>query len=480
MSSISAATTPPARQEDRTGLLIGVLVVAAFVMFLNETVFSVALPSLTRDLRLTTATVQWVISGYLVAMAIVLPVTGYLLDRFSVRRIFIGSLTVFSTGALIGALAPGFGLLLTARIVQAGGTATMVPLLMTSVMRYVPAHRRGATMGATSIVVAVAPALGPALGGAVIDNLGWRWIFWITLPLALAALAVGAAVVRAPSPLRVVSLDLSSLALSVIGFGGILYGLSALGERRTAIPFGVWGPTAAGAGALLLFVVRQRSLQRADRALLDLRPLALRRFSVALVLAALMFLTLIVAGSVLLPLYLQTVLGRTSFAAGLALLPGGLMLGILGRPAGALYDRVGARSVVVPGAITIATALAVFTTFGSGTGLAAAIGVHVLFMTGVAFLMTPLITEALSALPEHLYSHGSAILNTLQQVAAGFGTAASVTIATLASAGTAPDSTGLAVAFTCTAGVGLVLAGLAPLTRTHKAHMAHRTERAKP
>ncbi|MFE2937936.1 DHA2 family efflux MFS transporter permease subunit [Streptomyces sp. NPDC059255] len=475
MSGTRAATAPSAH-EDRTGPLIGVLVVAAFVMFLNETVFSVALPALTRDLSLTTATAQWVISGYLVAMAIVLPVTGYLLDRFSVRRIFIGSLTVFIVGALIGALAPGFGLLLTARIVQAGGTATMVPLLMTSVMRYVPAHRRGAAMGATSVVVAVAPAVGPALGGAVIDTLGWRWIFWITLPLALAVLAVGIVVVRAPSPLRVVSLDLPSLALSVIGFGGILYGLSALGERRTALPFGVWGPVAAGAGALLLFVVRQRSLQRTDRALLDLRPLALRRFSVPLVLAVLMFLTLIVAGSVLLPLHLQTVLGRTGFAAGMTLLPGGVMLGVLGRPVGALYDRVGARFVVVPGAIAIATALAVFATFGHGTRTATVVGVHVLFMTGVALLMTPLITEALSALPEHLYGHGSAILNTLQQVSAGFGTAASVTIATLASAGAAPDSTGLRVAFVCTAGVGLVLAGLAPLTRTRRAHGTETTD----
>jgi MFS transporter, DHA2 family, lincomycin resistance protein len=376
-------------------------------------------------------------------------------------------LTVFITGALIGALAPSFAFLLTARIVQAAGTATMVPLLMTSVMRLVPAHRRGATMGATTIVVAVVPALGPALGGAVVDSLGWRWIFWLVLPLALATLAVGLRVVRAPSPLREVSPDIASLALSAIGFGGILYGLSALGETRAAGP-GVWAPAAAGAGAVVAFVARQRILQRKDRALLDLRPLTHRAFTVALVLAALMFLMLIVTGTVLLPLYLQSVLGRSSFAAGMALLPGGLMLGILGRPAGSLFDRFGARRVVVPGSIAIAVALAFCASFDAATPLAAAICVHVLFMIGVSMLMTPLITEAL-ALPDHLYRHGSAVLNTTQQVAAGLGTAASVMIATLASVGDMPDVTGLRVAFICATAIGVVLMALAPLARGRQA-----------
>ncbi|MER6793334.1 DHA2 family efflux MFS transporter permease subunit [Amycolatopsis mediterranei] len=457
---------PPDSPEVHTGPLIGVLVGAAFVMFLNETVLSVAVPALTRDLHATAATVQWVISGYFVAMAVVLPVTGFLLERFSVRRLFIGSLTVFIAGALIGALAPGFAFLLTARIVQAAGTATMVPLLMTSVMRLVPPHRRGATMGATTIVVAVAPALGPALGGAVVDGLGWRWIFWIVLPLALAVLAVGLRVVRAPAPLHKAPLDISSLALSVIGFGGILYGLSVLGETRAAGPE-VWAPAAAGACAVALFVARQRILQRTDQALLDLRPLTDRAFTVALVLAALMFLVLIVTGTVLLPLYLQSVLGRSSFAAGMALLPGGLVLGILGRPAGSLFDRFGARRVVVPGSIAIAVALALYASFGGGTPLATAIGAHVLFMIGVSLLMTPLITEALSALPEHLYGHGSAVLNTMQQVAAGLGTAASVTIATLASAGDTPDAKGLRVAFLCATAIGVVLVALAPFVRGH-------------
>lgn len=464
MIGTATGVQPPDSREVHTGPLIGVLVVAAFVMFLNETVLSVAVPALTRDLHATAATVQWVISGYFVAMAVVLPVTGFLLERFSVRRLFIGSLTVFITGALIGALAPGFTVLLTARIVQAAGTATMVPLLMTSVMRLVPPHRRGATMGATTIVVAVAPALGPALGGAVVDGLGWRWIFWIVLPLALAVLAVGLRVVHAPGPLHKATPDISSLVLSVIGFGGILYGLSVLGETRAAGP-AVWAPAAAGACALAMFVARQRILQRTGRALLDLRPLTHRAFTVALVLAALMFLVLIVTGTVLLPLYFQSVLGRSSFAAGMALLPGGLMLGILGRPAGSLFDRFGARRVVVPGSIAIAVALPLCASFGGGTPLATAIAVHVLFMIGVSLLMTPLITEALSALPEHLYGHGSAVLNTMQQVAAGFGTAASVTIATLASAGDMPDVTGLRVAFLCAAAIGVILVALAPFVR---------------
>lgn len=439
----------------RAGLLIGVLVVSAFVMILNETILSVALRALTIDLGITTTTAQWLTSGFLLTMAVVIPTTGYLLERFTPRQVFLASLTMFSLGTLIGALAPGFGVLLVARVVQACGTAVMIPLIMTSIMRLVPPARRGATMGTITLVIAVAPAIGPTIGGAVLASLGWRWMFWIVLPLALSALAIGAVWLRLDGRTRPVPLDAFSVVLSALGFGGVLYGLSAFGGAQLVPPY---VPLAVGFVALAVFVWRQLRLQRHDRALLDLRPFTHRGFVVALVLTALMFTCLLGAAAILLPLYLQTVLRTGTFVSGLALLPGGLVMGLLGRPVGALYDRVGPRPLVIPGAAAMGVALWLFALLGPGSPLIAVIGIDVLLMSGLGMMMTPLMTSALEALPDRLYSHGSAILATLQQVAGAFGTALLVSVAALGSAvpsAAGPDAGGLRLAFVVAGCVGV-------------------------
>ncbi|WP_103354567.1 DHA2 family efflux MFS transporter permease subunit [Amycolatopsis sp. CA-128772] len=474
-------STPPSglhRAPARSGLLIGVLVLSAFVMILNETILSVGLRDLTVDLRVPTTTVQWLTSGFLLTMAVVIPTTGFLLERFSPRQVFLFSLSAFSLGTLVSALAPGFALLMTGRVVQACGTAVMLPLLMTTVMRLVLPERRGATMGTITIVIAVAPAIGPTIGGAVL-SLGWRWMFWIVLPLAIAALVTGALLLRLDGERRRVPLDVPSVLLSAIGFGGLLYGLSAGGEQAGAEPLVPgWVPVVAGVAALAVFVWRQLRLQRQDRALLDLRPFTHRSFVVALVLTALLFVCLIGAAAIMLPLYLQTVLHASAFVSGLAMLPGGLVLGLLGRPVGALFDKVGGRPLVIPGAAAMAASLWLFAVLGPDSPLIAVIGIHVLMMAGLGLMMTPLFTESLGVLPGHLYSHGSAILSTLQQVAGALGTAMFVTIATLGSHDTtagSPDAAGLRAAFIVAGIVGLlafagswlIRRGPAPSTSEH-------------
>ena len=454
------ATRPP----QRAGLLIGVLVAAAFVMILNETILSVALRDLSADLGVPATTIQWLTSGFLLTMAVVIPTTGWLLDRFTPLRVFVVSLSLFTAGTLLGLVAPGFAVLLAGRIVQAAGTAMMLPLLMTTLLRLVPADRRGATMGTITIVIAVAPAVGPTIGGAVLSYLGWRWMFGIVLPLAVVALVLGARLLRIDTGTRRVPLDVVSVVLSAAGFGGLLYGLSSFGEGGGG---GVasWLPVAAGVIALAAFVARQLRLQRDDRALLDLRPFAHRPFVVALVLTALLLLCLIGVGSILLPLYLQTVLGTSTFVSGLAVLPGGLLLGVLGRPVGALFDRVGARPLVIPGAVLLAGSLWLFSLLGPGSAVLTVVGIHMLLMAGLALMMTPLMTEALGVLPDRLYSHGSAILSTLQQVAGAFGTAVFVTVASVASASGSPDADGLHAAFVVAGCVGLVAVGGSLLVR---------------
>jgi DHA2 family lincomycin resistance protein-like MFS transporter len=449
-----AGTDPPVNANLAIGLLVG----SAFVMILNETIMSVALPALIVDLRITVGTAQWLTSGFLLTMAVVIPITGFLLQRFRPRQIYIASMTSFSLGTLIAALAPGFGMLMTGRIVQAFGTAVMIPLLMTTVLRLVPQERRGAMMGTITVVIAVAPAIGPTISGVVLTALGWRWMFWIVLPIALIALAAGVRWLRVAAETRRIPLDVLSVILSALAFGGLVFGLSGVGEAaRGEALVDPWIPTAVGVVAMVVFVLRQLRLQSEGRALLDLRPLGFRPFAVAIVLVVLSMMSLFGA-LILLPLYLQEVLKVSAFVTGLAVLPGGLVMGLLGPVVGRLYDRIGARPLVVPGAVVLALALWAFTTLDASSPLWKIIAMHVVLVVGLSLMLTPLITDALGRLPGDLDSHGSAILATLQQVAGAAGTALFITVMSLASAdaATGTDVAGARAAFLCAAVIATV------------------------
>ncbi|GAB2912083.1 DHA2 family efflux MFS transporter permease subunit [Rhodococcus aerolatus] len=470
----TAAPDAPQKLSAATTLALTVLVLSAFVMILNETILSVALRDLSVDLGVTATTVQWLTSGFLLTMAVVIPLTGYLLERFTPRQVFAAAMTFFVVGTLVGALAPGFGVLLVGRVLQACGTAVMLPLLMTTVMRLVPVERRGATMGTITIVIAVAPAVGPTVGGAILSTLDWRWMFWLVLPLAVAALVLGTTFLRLPTPTRAVPLDVASVVLSALGFAGVLYGLSTLGEAGGLTSPAPWAAIVGGLVVLVVFTRRQLRLARDDRALLDLRTFAHRDFSAGVLVTALAFLCFLGAAVILLPLYLQTVLRTSTFVSGLVLLPGGLTLGLLGRPVGALYDRLGARRLVVPGATAMAVALWLFATLGETSPIAEVVAIHVLLMIGLGLMITPLLTDSLGALPENLYSHGSAILSTLQQVAGAFGTAVFISVATAATVGAEglPGPAGLRLAFVVAGSIGVLTVGAALLVRSPAARRA--------
>jgi DHA2 family lincomycin resistance protein-like MFS transporter len=414
------------------------------------------------DLEIGASTAQWLTSGFLLTMAVVIPTTGYLLQRFPPRAIYLASMSLFTAGILIAALAPGFGVLLVGRVVHATGTAVMVPLLITTVMRLVPADRRGRTMGTITIVIAVAPAIGPTVSGLILGALGWRWMFWIVLPIAALALAIGAARLRIPADTRPVPLDVASALLSAVAFSGLLFGFSSIAEAmRGEARVTPWIPIVIGAVALAIFVARQLRLQPENRALLDLRPFAHRPFVVAVILVVLSMMALFGA-LILLPLYLQGVLAVSTLATGLALLPGGLVMGLLGPVVGRLFDRLGARPLVVPGAIVLCVALWLFTTLGAASPLWMIIAIHVVLTIGLSLMFTPLMTDALGSLPGDLYSHGSAIVTTLQQVAGAAGTALFIAVMTLASADPtgAIDASGTHMAFLVAAIISIVVVGL--------------------
>jgi drug resistance transporter, EmrB/QacA subfamily len=424
----STASTPAlaTRLDARSRQALVLLLAAVFVVFLNETTMSVAIPTIIEDLHITAANGQWLTTAFALTLAVVIPITGWLLQRLSTRQVFTAGMSLFVAGTVIAATAPLFGVLVLGRVVQASGTALMMPLMMTTVLTIVPMHLRGRIMGRISIVMSVAPAVGPAISGVLLQAFDqqWRALFWVMLPIAVVMLAIGIWRVPNVSELRKVPLDIPSVVLSAIGFSGFVYGLSSIGEAAeagTAVP--PWVPLTVGVLFLALFGLRQLVLQRRDAAFLDLRTFRSRSFSLAVVMLSIGMLSLF-GMVILLPIYLQNALDLETTTIGLMLLPGPLLSGLLGPLVGRWYDRVGPRPLVLPGAVILSISFWMFALgLGVDTQIWFVVLANVMLGLGLAFLFTPLFSSGLGSLPPHLYSHGSALVSTLQQVAGAAGTA---------------------------------------------------------
>ena len=457
MTSATTARTPAPLLGPAENRVVWLLLAAAFVAILNETTMGVAIPHLIDDLGITAVAAQWLTTAFMLTMAVVIPITGFLLRRFTTRQVFITAMSLFSLGTLLAVLSPGFSMLLVARVVQAMGTAIMMPLLMTTLMTIVPPHSRGRMMGRVSIVMSLAPAIGPTLSGVLLQTLDWRWIFGIVLPIALLALGMGARWIRNLGETMHAPIDVPSVILSAFGFGGIVYGLSQIGGAASH-----GGATAADAAsaststitlivafavgvvALALFLRRQVILQRDDDALLDLRVFRDRNFSLAIGQMALLSMAFFGTITVI-PLYMQRALEHTPLETGLAVLPGSLLMGLAGPIIGRIYDARGTRVLLVPGAVVAVAMLWVFAlTFTATTPLWYIVIAQTLLSLGLALSFTPLFTASLASLQPKFYSYGSAVVGTVQQVAGAAGIAVMITVMSAAAA--AASETGASAA----------------------------------
>lgn len=433
------AGPPPISADDaaRNKLVIALLLVSTFVVFLNETIMSVAIPQLMIDLRVAAGAAQWLTTAFLLTMAVVIPVTGFLLQRMNTRPIFLLAMSVFTAGTLLCAMAPGLEVLVVGRVVQAVGTAIMMPLLMTTVMTLVPPEGRGKTMGNISIVMSVAPAIGPTIGGFILAHLEWRWMFILVLPIAIGALALGYRKIQNVSTPRYAPLDVLSVIISALAFGGLIYGLSSFGESFAHTgepsPIPLWLPIAVGVVAMALFVWRQLGLQNDNKALLDLRVFQSRNYtvSVSMMLIAMMALFGTV---ILLPIYTQNVVGLNTLETGLLLLPGGLIMGLMGPVVGRWFDRVGPTVLAVPGAILVSAVMWALTMVGQDTSYWALMAGHIVLSIGLALIFTPVFTSSMGSVRMELYSHASAVLGSVQQLAGAAGIALFIALMTIRTA----------------------------------------------
>ena len=408
----------------RTPLVIKLLVAATFVVILNETIMINAIPRLMTDFAIDERSAQWLSTFFMLTMAAVIPLTGWFLQRVSTRTAYTVAMVTFCAGTALAAVAPVYEVLLAARVIQAGGTAVMMPLLMTTLMTVVADSFRCRLMGQVTLAISVAPALGPAVSGVILELGSWRLIFVFVLPIAALVGYAGLRQLENVGEARVSQVSWLSVVLAAGGFATLVYGLSEIGNGSAGE---VTAYVAVGAVLVAAFAAYQLRLQRSDAPLLDLRTLKHKTYAVSLLLMSAAFMAFL-GSMILLPLYLQNIRGLTELETGLLVMPGGLAMGLLGPQVGKLYDRFGSRPLVIPGSIGMVVALGVLSRVDLDTPYVLILGTHVVLMACLAAIFTPVFTLGLGDLPMPLYSHGSSLLGTLQQVAGAIGTAVLVVV----------------------------------------------------
>uniref|UniRef100_A5WFH1 Drug resistance transporter, EmrB/QacA subfamily n=1 Tax=Psychrobacter sp. (strain PRwf-1) TaxID=349106 RepID=A5WFH1_PSYWF len=403
-------------------ILISFLI-AGFIGLFSETALNMALGNLMQEFNVVSSTVQWITTGYLLTMGILIPVTALLIQWLTTRQLFISSVLFSIAGVVLSGLASTFNVLLLGRVIQAIGTGLLIPLMFHTVLIIFPVHKRGVIMGVVGLVMMSAPAVGPATSGLIIEALSWNWILWLILPFLLFTLVYGFIFVQNVSTLTKPKVDVLSIFLSTIGFGGIVYGFSVAGHQGWGSPI-VISSLAIGLASLIVFSIRQFKI---DNPMLDLRTLKYPMFTLGLLSVSATFM-IILSTMILLPLYLQIGLGLTALTAGLILMPGGALNGILSPVAGRVYDKYGPKYLLTPGFIIMLFMLWNLSNMTIDTSKEMVILLHSGLMIGVTFVMMPLQTHGLNALPAKLYPDGTALINTLLQVSGSIGTALAITI----------------------------------------------------
>lgn len=412
-------------KQIKTAPIMIALMMSGFIGLFSETALNMAFTNIMEEFQIEPSAVQWLTTGYLLVLGILVPVSGLLLQWFTTRQLFIASLTFSIIGTIVAAFSFNFELLLLARVIQATGTAILLPLMTNVILVIFPPHKRGTAMGTMGLVIMFAPALGPTISGLIVDSLGWQWIFWICLPLLIFALAFGIAFIQNVSSITKPKIDVLSIILSTIGFGGIVFGFSSAGEGS-----GGWThPTviiaiSVGVIGLVLFSIRQLKM---EQPMINLRVFKYPLFTLAVIMVF-VGMMIILSTSILLPMYLKGGLLMAAFTAGLVLLPGGIVNGIMSPICGKLFDKYGPKWLVIPGFILTTIMTFCLTRISTTTEAIVIIAFHTVLFIGIALLMMPAQTNGLNQLPRKYYPDGSAIMNTLNQIAGAIGTAIAISI----------------------------------------------------
>ncbi|SES38296.1 MFS transporter, DHA2 family, lincomycin resistance protein [Psychrobacillus sp. OK032] len=402
----------------KTGPIMMALLVAGFVGLFSETALNIALGDLGKIFEVGPTTVQWLATGYFLTLGILIPVTGILMQKFTTRQMFFTSITLTLIGTILAALSPSFAFLLAGRILQAAGLAINLPLTQNVIFTIFPPNKRGAAMGIMGLVMLAGPALGPTIAGLILDTLSWEWIFWVQVPFVLLSLIIGIFYVPNVNEVRKISLDILSVILSTIGFGGIVYGFSVSGDNGWTSPV-VIGSIIIGLVGVILFSMRQMKM---EQPMMNLRAFKYPLFVLGVFMSFITFFNML-SLLVVLPMFMQLGLLMAAFATGLVLLPGSLLNCIFAPLIGKMFDKYGPKAVITPGTILVVIGYALYVTMGTDTATWMIVVTHIIWMLGVGMVLASTQTNTLNSLPREYYPDGIALTQTVQQVAGAMGIA---------------------------------------------------------
>ncbi|WP_110930432.1 DHA2 family efflux MFS transporter permease subunit [Paenibacillus bouchesdurhonensis] len=404
-------------------LVVTILLSAAFISILNQTLLMIAMPPIMADFKIKASEAQWLTTIYLLTNGILIPITAFLIGRFSNKALLSVALALFSVGTLLGAFASNYTVLLVARVIQAAGAGIIMPLMQTVLLTMYPKENRGAVMGMAGLVTGFAPAIGPTLSGWLIEQFTWRYLFYTMIPVSIVVLIMALFMMKNVTKKQPGQFDTLSVILSSFGWGGLLYGFSVAGSAGFGDTI-VWVSLVIGSISLGAFIYRQLNM---DKPILEFRVFQSKVFTISTLLSALVYV-LMIGSQILLTFYVQNVRQMSALETGFMLLPGALVMGFFSPQAGKIFDKFGGKwlAIIGFGLILIGTPAYVFLSMDTSIWFIAFL--FSLISLGVSMIMMPLTTAGMNALPIHLMAHGTAVSSTLRMVAGAIVSALLVTI----------------------------------------------------
>lgn len=399
------------------------LLTGTFTTFLTQTILTTAFPTLMATFHIGASAVQWLTTGFMLVMGIMIPVSAWLLAKFNVKYLYISAISLFLFGTIICRFAVSFPMLLAGRLIQAAGVGMSAPTFQNVMYSIFPPEKRGSAMGLAGIVIGLAPAIGPTLSGWVLLHHSWRSLFSIIIPIAILVIVAASFTMRKVLTTTDPKIDSVSVVMSTIGFGSVLYGFSTVGDQSWGSPV-VLGALALGVIFVILFVYRQLHM---ETPLLELRVFTSPIYTLSVILTAVAFMSM-VGVEMVLPMYIQTIRGESAFNSGLILLPGAVMMGIMSPITGRIFDHLGAKRLSNTGLFLLLVGTIPLIAVGEDTPIAIITVLYAVRMFGITMVTMPVTTAGMNALPANLISHGTAVNNTVRQIAASIGTAILVSV----------------------------------------------------
>lgn len=412
-------------RKNRSGI-VAILIIGAFITSLAQMVLTSALPSIMSTFNVTTSSAQWLTTTYMLVLGIMIPSTAYLVNRFPIKGLFMTSMGLFLGGCIVSITANNFIFMVLSRVLQAIGAGIITQLVQVAMINLYPKEERGKAMGIYGFAIGVAPAIGPLVSGYIIDSFGWRFIFYILaiitiLDMIFAVILLKSFMENKPSKLEVISLILSSL-----GFGGLLIGVTNIGTYTIASPL-AYIPILIGLISLVLFVIRQFKV---EDPLLDLRVFKIRNFTISIILICIVYMAM-TSATMILSIYIQSARGMSAMVPGIVMLPGSIAMCILSPITGDILDKYGLRKLAISGCIMLGVGTLGFSYLEETTSIAVLTIMYTIRMIGITFLLMPVTTWGLNELKQEQIASGSAINSTLRQISGAVGSSLFVTIMTV-------------------------------------------------